>query len=126
MICYLQGGTMLCCRFAQAKPPNPTPVSKLPPCPQNPPPSGTGQYQFISIGQAFFRERVLFVNQPITTSVSNELIAILLYLRNEDRNKPITLYCNIPGGERTPTMALFDTIEACKVRTASEGQAERA
>lgn len=75
---------------------------------------GTGQYQFISISQAFFRERVLFVNQPITTSVSNELIAILLYLRNDDRSKPITLYCNIPGGDRTPTMALFDTIEACK------------
>jgi len=75
---------------------------------------GTGQYQFISISQAFFRERVLFINRPITTSVSNELIAILLYLRNEDKDKPITLYCNIPGGERTPTMALYDTIEACK------------
>ena len=65
----------------------------------------------MDITARLFRERILLLNQYITADVSNNLIAILLYLRNEDSTKPITLYCNFPGGELVPTMALYDTLQ---------------
>ena len=68
----------------------------------------------MDITSRLFRERILFLTQYITPDVANNLIAILLYLRNEDSTKPITLYCNFPGGELVPTMALYDTLQQCK------------
>lgn len=53
-------------------------------------------------------------NRYITEDVANQMIATLLYLRNDDRSKPITLYCNFPGGLLRPSMALYDTLEECK------------
>jgi len=73
-----------------------------------------GQYIMMDISQRLFRERILIVSQFITSDVANNLIAILLYLRNEDSTKPITLYCNFPGGELQPTLALYDTLMQCK------------
>ena len=72
------------------------------------------QHIFMDLTQRLFRERILLITGYITSDIANNLIAILLYLRNEDATKPVTLYCNGVGGEGRSTMALYDTIESLK------------
>ncbi|ADI64764.1 ATP-dependent Clp protease proteolytic subunit [Trichormus azollae] len=58
---------------------------------------GSNQWQWISIGQRMTQERILFLNQPLTTSLANSLISSILYLDSEDQSKPIYLYINSLG-----------------------------
>jgi ATP-dependent Clp protease, protease subunit len=58
---------------------------------------GSNQWQWISIGQRMTQERILFLNQPLTTSLANSLISAILYLDSEDQSKPIYLYINSLG-----------------------------
>ncbi|GMH60455.1 hypothetical protein TrVE_jg5505 [Triparma verrucosa] len=86
---------------------------EMKPAPQVPYKMGD-QYIFMDLTQRLFRERILLITGYITSDIANNLIAILLYLRNEDSTKSITLYCNGVGGEVRSTMALYDTIESLK------------
>jgi ATP-dependent Clp protease protease subunit len=43
------------------------------------------------------QERIIFVNQSITTGLANTVIPALLYLDSIDQNKPIYLYINSYG-----------------------------
>ncbi len=58
---------------------------------------GSNQWQWISISQRMTQERILFLNQPLTTSLANSLISSILYLDSEDQSKPIYLYINSLG-----------------------------
>jgi ATP-dependent Clp protease protease subunit len=58
---------------------------------------GSHQWQWISISQRMTQERILFLNQPLTTSLANSLISSILYLDSEDQSKPIYLYINSLG-----------------------------
>jgi ATP-dependent Clp protease protease subunit len=58
---------------------------------------GSNQWQLISISQRMTQERILFLNQPLTTSLANSLISSILYLDSEDQSKPIYLYINSLG-----------------------------
>jgi len=75
---------------------------------------GTDQYQFIDIYSRLYRDRILLVGQYIDAEVANQIVAILLYLRNEDSNKPITFYFQFPGADLRPALAIYDTIQECK------------
>lgn len=75
---------------------------------------GTEYWQFVDINQRLYRDRILVLGNYINDEAANQLISILLYLRKEDASKPITLYCNFPGGALRPVMALYDTINECK------------
>lgn len=71
------------------------------------------------------KERAVFINGPISTSMSHVIIAQLLFLEAEDPEKPINLYVNSNGGEVTAGMAIYDTIQYVKspVHTIVMGQA---
>ncbi|MFM7364106.1 MAG: ATP-dependent Clp protease proteolytic subunit [Cuspidothrix sp.] len=58
---------------------------------------GSNQWQWVSIGQRMAQERILFLNQPLTTDLANSLISSMLYLESEDHSKPIYLYINSLG-----------------------------
>jgi ATP-dependent Clp protease protease subunit len=58
---------------------------------------GSNQWQWVSIGQRMAQERILFLNQPLTTNLANSLISSMLYLESEDHSKPIYLYINSLG-----------------------------
>lgn len=57
------------------------------------------------------KDRIIFVGTPIDDSVSNLIIAQLLFLEAEDPDKEISLYINSPGGVVTSGMAVYDTIQ---------------
>ncbi len=60
------------------------------------------------------KDRIVFVNGPITSSSANIVIAQLLFLQAEDPDKDIQLYINSPGGEAYAGMAIYDTIRYLK------------
>lgn len=58
---------------------------------------GSPSWQWVSIYTRLSQERIIFLNQPITTSLANSLVAAMLYLDSEDSGKPIYLYINSLG-----------------------------
>ena len=58
---------------------------------------GSQYWRWINIFTRMSQERILFLNQPITDGLANQLVSALLYLDSEDQNKPIYLYINSLG-----------------------------
>ena len=71
------------------------------------------------------KDRAVFINGPISTSMSHVIIAQLLFLEAEDPDKDIFLYVNSNGGEVTAGMSIYDTMQYIKpdVQTIVMGQA---
>ena len=71
------------------------------------------------------KDRIIFVGSAIDDSVSNVVIAQLLFLEADDPDKDIHLYINSPGGVVTSGLAIYDTIQYIKpaVSTICIGQA---
>jgi ATP-dependent Clp protease protease subunit len=58
---------------------------------------GSSYWQWVNIYTRLSQERILFLNQPLTTDVANSLITAMLYLDSEDQSKPIYIYINSLG-----------------------------
>ena len=71
------------------------------------------------------KERILFIGTPIDDYVANLVIAQLLFLQMEDKDKDINIYINSPGGSVTAGLAIYDTMQfiKCDVATYCVGQA---
>ena len=71
------------------------------------------------------KERIIFLGTAIDDHVANLIIAQLLHLQSEDKEKDINLYINSPGGSVTAGLAIYDTIQYIKpnVSTICIGQA---
>lgn len=71
------------------------------------------------------KERIIFLGSGVDDSVSNVIIAQLLFLEAEDPEKDITFYVNSPGGSVTAGMAIYDTMQyvKCDIATLCMGQA---
>ncbi len=72
--------------------------------------SGRGERAF-DIFSRLLRERIIFLGQPIDDTISNVVVAQLLFLEAEDPEKDIFVYINSPGGSVTAGMAIYDTIQ---------------
>lgn len=60
------------------------------------------------------KERIIFLGDVIDDAIANTVIAQLLFLESEDKNKDIKLYINSPGGSVTAGLAIYDTIQYVK------------
>lgn len=60
------------------------------------------------------KERIVFLGGPINDAVANTVIAQLLFLESQDREKDIQLYINSPGGSVTAGLAIYDTMQYVK------------
>lgn len=60
------------------------------------------------------KERIIFVGTPIDDTVSNLIIAQLLFLASESPTKDIYMYINTPGGSVTAGMGVYDTMQFIK------------
>jgi ATP-dependent Clp protease, protease subunit len=71
------------------------------------------------------KDRILFIGTPIDDYVANLIIAQLLFLQMEDKDKDINVYVNSPGGSVTAGLAIYDTMQfiKCDVATYCVGQA---
>ena len=71
------------------------------------------------------KDRIIFLGTGVDDHVANLIIAQLLFLQSEDKDKDISLYINSPGGSVTAGLAIYDTMQYIKpdVTTICIGQA---
>lgn len=71
------------------------------------------------------KERIIFLGDAIDDDTANIVIAQLLFLESENKDKEIRLYINTPGGSVTAGMAIYDTMQyiKCDVSTICVGLA---
>lgn len=60
------------------------------------------------------KDRIIFLGDAINDALANTIIAQLLFLESEDKNKDIKLYVNSPGGSVTAGLAIYDTMRYVK------------
>lgn len=86
--------------------------------------SGRGERSF-DIYSRLLRERIIFLNGQVEDNMANLIVAQMLFLEAEDKDKDIYLYINSPGGVVTAGLAIYDTMQFIKpdVNTICMGQA---
>ncbi|WMV43725.1 hypothetical protein MTR67_037110 [Solanum verrucosum] len=71
-------------------------------------------WQWVDLWNALYRERVIFIGEEINEEFSNQILATMLYLDSIDSSKKLYMFINGPGGDLTPTMAIYDTMQSLK------------
>lgn len=86
--------------------------------------TGKGERSY-DIFSRLLKDRIVFLTGEINGEVADLIVAELLFLEAQDSTQDIYLYINSPGGEVTPGMAIYDTIQYIKspVATICLGQA---
>ena len=71
------------------------------------------------------KDRIVLVNGPVEDSMANLVIAQLLFLSAEDKNREINVYINSPGGSVYAGMGIYDTMRVlpCPIATTCVGYA---
>jgi len=60
------------------------------------------------------KDRIIFLGTAIDDAVANTIIAQLLFLESQDKEKDIKLYINSPGGSVTAGLAVYDAMQYVK------------
>jgi ATP-dependent Clp protease protease subunit len=86
--------------------------------------TGKGERSY-DIFSRLLKDRIVFLTGEINGEIADLIVAELLFLEAQDPTQDIYLYINSPGGEVTPGMAIYDTIQYIKspVATICLGQA---
>ncbi|HRF98820.1 MAG TPA: ATP-dependent Clp protease proteolytic subunit [Aggregatilineales bacterium] len=58
------------------------------------------------------KNRIVFMGMGVNDQVANLIVAQLLFLDQEDAEKPIQMYINSPGGVIYSGLAIYDTMQA--------------
>lgn len=71
------------------------------------------------------KERIIFLDEDVSSQSASVVIAQLLFLQMEDPNSDITMYINSPGGSINAGLAIVDTMNyiSCDVSTVVIGNA---
>jgi ATP-dependent Clp protease protease subunit len=72
--------------------------------------TGRGERAF-DIYSLLLRNRLVFLGTPINDQVANLIVAQLLFLNQEDRDAPINMYINSPGGQVYAGLAIYDAMQ---------------
>lgn len=86
--------------------------------------TGYGE-RYYDIFSRLLRDRIIFIGSPIDDTLSNLVVAQMLFLQNENKHQDINIYINSPGGSITAGLAIYDTMQfvQCDVATYCIGQA---
>jgi len=79
----------------------------------------------MDIYSRLLKDRIVFLQGPIDDTISNLIIAQMLFLQFDDPKADIHLYINSPGGSVTAGLGIYDTMQyvTCPVATYCIGQA---
>lgn len=85
---------------------------------------GRGERSY-DIYSRLLKDRIIFVSGEVEDNMANSIIAQLLFLDAQDKEKDIVMYINSPGGVITSGLAIYDTMRHIKadVSTVCVGQA---
>lgn len=75
----------------------------------------SGNYErAYDIYSRLLKERIIFMGDVVTDAMANIVIAQLLFLESQDKNKDIKVYINSPGGSVTAGLGIYDTMQYVK------------
>ena len=85
----------------------------------------TGNPLQMDVFSKLFTSRILFLGTEIDADVANIINSQLLYLQMDNKNAPINLYLNTPGGSVYAGLSIYDTMNyiECPVYTTCLGLA---
>ena len=85
---------------------------------------GRGERSY-DIYSRLLKDRIIFVSGEVEDNMANSIIAQLLFLDAQDKEKDILMYINSPGGVITSGLGIYDTMRHIKadVSTVCVGQA---
>lgn len=77
---------------------------------------GERSYDIYSL---LLKERIIFLDDEVTSFKSNLIVAQMLYLAHSDPDKDINLYISSPGGEIYSGLSILDTMNtvSCDIAT---------
>ena len=77
----------------------------------------------MDIYNRLLQDRIVVLGTDVNDEIANFITAQLLYLEGQDKEKPIWLYINSPGGSVSAGMAIYDTMQFvdCEVGTICMG-----
>jgi ATP-dependent Clp protease protease subunit len=64
-----------------------------------------------TLSELLLEQRIIFLTGGIDDTVATNIVAHLLYMDREDREREIQLYINSPGGQVTAGLAIYDTMQ---------------
>ncbi|KAH7863928.1 hypothetical protein Vadar_023641 [Vaccinium darrowii] len=73
---------------------------------------GQRYVQFLDLGAALYRERIIILGQYIDEDFSSDLMEMILYLDTQDTKDPILFFINSPGGDARSTFSIYDTMQS--------------
>ncbi|OIV99477.1 hypothetical protein TanjilG_17287 [Lupinus angustifolius] len=68
----------------------------------------------LDISSVLFRNRIIFIGQPINSQVAQRVISQLVTLATIDANADILVYINCPGGSTYSVLAIYDCMSWIK------------
>lgn len=75
---------------------------------------GAQNHEFIDIFNRLYRERIIYVGQDLDDEQANQIIAVMLYLENDDAKANVSFYFNCPGGTIPAGLAVYDCMRAMR------------
>nr|YP_010039490.1 ATP-dependent Clp protease proteolytic subunit [Sterculia lanceolata]QOY45816.1 ATP-dependent Clp protease proteolytic subunit [Sterculia lanceolata]QOY45899.1 ATP-dependent Clp protease proteolytic subunit [Sterculia monosperma] len=75
---------------------------------------GEGHAGWIDIYNRLYRDRIFFLGQEVDSEISNQLIALLVYLTIENDTQEMVFLINSPGGWVIPGIALYDAMQSVR------------
>ncbi|CAI9104494.1 OLC1v1003176C2 [Oldenlandia corymbosa var. corymbosa] len=68
----------------------------------------------LDLSTVLFRNRIIFIGQPINSQVAQRVISQLVTLATIDENADILIYLNCPGGSTYSVLAIYDCMSWIK------------
>ncbi|GAV73729.1 CLP_protease domain-containing protein [Cephalotus follicularis] len=68
----------------------------------------------LDLSSVLFRNRIIFIGQPVNSQVAQRVISQLVTLATIDENADILVYVNCPGGSTYSVLAIYDCMSWIK------------
>lgn len=84
-----------------------------------------GVERWYDLASRMLKDRIIFLDDEINSVTASSIIMQLLTLESENREAPITMYINSPGGSISDGMAIYDVMNKikCPIITVCMGMA---
>ena len=68
----------------------------------------------IPINEKLLKSRKIVISSEVNAKLANKVVSQLLFLEEENKEKPITIFINSPGGEIHSGFAIYDVMKFIK------------
>lgn len=73
-----------------------------------------GVERWYDLASRMLKDRIIFIDDEINSVTASSIIMQLLTLESENKDAPITIYINSPGGSISDGMAIYDVMNKVK------------